>query len=117
MIGMSFLPWLWLVILAAGISLILYYVFKLRLLGGYWSQLIIGWIGAWLGSPVFGHWFGPLKSTWSGGEKAYYFIPAALGSIALIWLVRAAEIACSKLSEKKEKTVEIEKPTETATQE
>lgn len=104
MIGMDFLGCLWLVIIAAVVSIIMYYVFKLRLLGGYWSQLIIGWIGAWLGSPVFGHWVFKLPVL-KGGKVEVYLIPAIIGSIVLIWLVRAAETVCSKIVEAKEKTV------------
>ncbi len=83
MSGMGFLTWFWLTVIALVVSILMYYVFRKRLAGGYWSQLIIGWIGAWLGSPVFGHWL------WHYGRV--YFIPAILGSIALIWLIKSAE--------------------------
>jgi uncharacterized membrane protein YeaQ/YmgE (transglycosylase-associated protein family) len=49
-------------------------------LASYFSKIVIGWIGAWLGSPVFGHW-------WAGvNYQQVYIIPAILGSLALLVL-------------------------------
>jgi len=45
---------------------------------------IAGWIGAWLGSPVFGHW------GLGFNVENVYIIPALLGGFALAFLVTAA---------------------------
>ena len=85
MIGMDFMCFLWLLIIAVIVSVVMYYAFKIRLVAGYWMQLIVSWVGAWLGSPVFGNWFEKVKL---GGV---YIIPAILGAIALTWFCRTRE--------------------------
>jgi len=85
MIGMDFLCFLWLLIIAAVVSAVMYYAFKIRLAAGYWMQLIVSWVGAWLGSPVLGHWFEQVKL----GE--IYIIPAIVGAVALTWAYRTRE--------------------------
>ncbi|MEZ0343789.1 MAG: hypothetical protein ABWJ99_03150 [Caldimicrobium sp.] len=59
--------------------------FKLFVVPGIWSfivcKVIIGWIGTWLGSPVFGYWFSNLN------YQNVYYIPAILGAFALQILV------------------------------
>ena len=85
MIGMSFLSFLGLLIIAAVVSVVMYYAFQIRLAAGYWLQLIVSWVGAWLGSPVFGHWIEPVR-VWE-----IYIIPAVLGAIALSWCYRSRE--------------------------
>lgn len=47
--------------------------------GGVIGNIIAGFIGAWLGSFILGNW-GPVI----GG---FYFIPALIGAIALIFIV------------------------------
>ena len=42
---------------------------------------IIGWLGGWLGSPVFGYWFEPLS------YESIYILPAIIGSFAAIIIV------------------------------
>jgi uncharacterized membrane protein YeaQ/YmgE (transglycosylase-associated protein family) len=52
---------------------------------GFWWQWIAGWVFAWLGSPVFGHWVAPLR------VQNVYLIPALLGGFvgafcaAVLW--------------------------------
>ncbi len=80
MFGMDFTSFLTLLIISVVISGILHFVFKYYIVPGWWSYLskiLIGWIGAWLGSPVFGHWFEALKI----GQV--YIIPAILGCLLL----------------------------------
>ncbi len=84
MIGMDFGSFLGLLIISVVVSAILHYGLKFYLRAGtasYLSKVVIGWFGAWLGSPVFGHWWEGL----SYGEV--YYVPAILGSFALLVLV------------------------------
>ena len=84
MIGMDFISFLILLIIAAVVAAVLHYGLKYYLipgLGSYLSKVVIGWIGAWLGSPVFGNWFEGVCY----GEV--YIIPAVLGSLALLVLI------------------------------
>ncbi|MEM3018443.1 MAG: hypothetical protein QXO25_06150, partial [Candidatus Bathyarchaeia archaeon] len=73
-----------LLIVSAIVTYVLHYLLKYYVVPGFWSYLskvVVGWIGAWLGSPVFGHWFGGLAY----GEV--YIIPAVLGAFALEILI------------------------------
>lgn len=83
MIGMDFVSFLILLVISVVVSAILHFGFQYYVIAGWWSflsKIILGWIGAWLGSPVFGSWFPGLN--W---EQVYY-IPAILGSLALLIL-------------------------------
>jgi uncharacterized membrane protein YeaQ/YmgE (transglycosylase-associated protein family) len=81
MIGMDFVSFLILLIISVVVSGILHYVFKYYVTPGFWSYLskvVIGWVGAWLGSPVLGKW-------WEGvNYESVYIIPAILGCFALV---------------------------------
>lgn len=81
MLGMDFVSFLILLIISVVVSAILHFGFRYYASPGWWSfisKCIVGWIGAWLGSPVFGYW-------WSGlSYQQVYFIPAILGSAALL---------------------------------
>lgn len=83
MIGMDFICFLILLVISVVVSAILHYGIKFCIVPGtrsFLSKVIIGWIGAWLGSPVFGHW-------WQGvNYMDIYIIPAILGSLALLIL-------------------------------
>jgi len=81
MIGMSFISFLILLVISIAVSAIMHYGLKFYIRSGcvsFVSKVIFGWIGAWLGSPVFGHWFGGLV------YENVYIIPAILGSAALL---------------------------------
>ena len=81
MIGMNFISFLILLIISVVISAVLHFGFKYYIIPGsasYFSKIFIGWVGAWLGSPVFGYW-------WEGlNYKEVYIVPAILGSLMLI---------------------------------
>ncbi len=82
MIGMGFDSFVTLLIISVVVSSILHPKFYVRAgPGSFISKVIIGWIGAWLGSPVFGHW----PEGFIYGEV--YYVPAILGSFALLVLV------------------------------
>ena len=81
MIGMDFLSFLILLVISAIVSWVLHFGFKYYIVpgwGSYLSKVIIGWVGAWLGSPVLGHWWGFLS------YKEVYIVPAILGSIGIL---------------------------------
>ena len=81
MIGMDFISFLILLIISIVVSGALHFGLKYYIMpgwGSYVSKVIIGWFGAWLGSPVFGYW-------WQGlNYKDVYIVPAILGSLALV---------------------------------
>jgi uncharacterized membrane protein YeaQ/YmgE (transglycosylase-associated protein family) len=79
LIGMDFLPFLWLAIVAVVVSLLMYYLLRVKMVGGPAANILVGWVGAWLGSPVFGHWFKALSA------DGVYFIPAILGCASLVY--------------------------------
>jgi uncharacterized membrane protein YeaQ/YmgE (transglycosylase-associated protein family) len=81
MIGMDFISFLILLIISVVISGILHFAFKYYIVpgwGSYFSKVLIGWVGAWLGSPVFGYWWQGLNC------KEVYIVPAILGSLLLL---------------------------------
>jgi len=81
MIGMNFISFLILLGISIVVSVVLHYGLKFYIRPGivsFVSKVIFGWIGAWLGSPVFGNWFGGLV------YQKIYIIPAILGSLALL---------------------------------
>lgn len=92
MIGMSFIEFLILLVISIIVSAVLHYGIKYYVISGtgsFVSKIILGWIGAWLGSPVFGYWFEGLA------YGNVYIIPAILGSLALsvlaVDMVRSAK--------------------------
>jgi uncharacterized membrane protein YeaQ/YmgE (transglycosylase-associated protein family) len=81
MIGMDFMGFLTLLIISAVVSGILHYGLNYYVTPGYesfCSKIVVGWIGAWLGSPVFGHWWPGLR------YHDVYIVPAILGSLAVL---------------------------------
>ena len=84
MFGMDFISFLILLVISVAVSAALHWGLKYYVIpgvGSFLSKVVIGWIGAWLGSPVFGHW-------WEGvNYEQVYFIPAILGSLAILVLV------------------------------
>lgn len=83
MFGMDFISFLILLVISIAVSAALHWGLKYYVIpgvGSFLSKVVIGWIGAWLGSPVFGHW-------WEGvNYEQVYFIPAILGSLAILVL-------------------------------
>jgi uncharacterized membrane protein YeaQ/YmgE (transglycosylase-associated protein family) len=81
---MDFVSFLILLVISAVVAAVLHFGLKYYVVPGlasYFSKIVIGWVGAWLGSPVFGHW-------WEGvNYQQVYFIPAILGSLALLVIV------------------------------
>jgi uncharacterized membrane protein YeaQ/YmgE (transglycosylase-associated protein family) len=83
MIGMDFVSYLILLVIAVVVSGILHYGLNYYVTPGHWSfcsKIVVGWVGAWLGSPVLGYWFPGLH------YNQVYIIPAILGSLGLLIL-------------------------------
>ena len=88
MIGMHFASFLVLLVVSFIAAIIVHYGFRYRFLEGFDGFLwkwVIGWIGAWLGSPVIGDWFSHVALA------HVYIIPAFIGAFVgtfiatLIW--------------------------------
>ena len=94
-IGMDFLPFVYITVIAIVFSLIMRYVIKSKLIAGYPTELILAWLGAWLGSPVFGHW-------WNIQHKNVYFISAIIGVFAALFLSKGVERFAMQIWGKKE---------------
>jgi uncharacterized membrane protein YeaQ/YmgE (transglycosylase-associated protein family) len=93
MIGMNFGGFF--VLLVAGViaAAVVHYVAGYRFLegiDGFLGKVIVGWAGAWLGSPVLGHWFERVKI------GNIYLIPALLGAFAGAFVVVATAKAVAK---------------------
>ena len=79
MLGMSFLSFLILTLIGAVVAAVYHWVLRYRLLAGSdsaFGKLVVGWVGAWLGSPILGHWLWKVENI--------YVVPAILGAIASI---------------------------------
>ena len=83
MIGMDFACFVVLLAISIVVAAGLHYGLKLYVVPGVRSflvKVILGWLGAWLGSPVLGHWWEGLK------YQDIYLVPAILGSLAALVL-------------------------------
>ena len=93
MIGMNFRALLILFVAGLIAAGVLHYVIRYRFLDGFdgfVGKCIAGWVGAWLGSPVLGHWFERAKLA------NVYLIPALLGAFVGAFVVVAAGKALAK---------------------
>lgn len=83
-VGMRFLSFLILLAISVAVSAALHYGFKYYVTPGPWSfasKVVLGWIGAWIGTPVLGAW--PRGFSFLHFESIY-IIPAILGALALL---------------------------------
>jgi uncharacterized membrane protein YeaQ/YmgE (transglycosylase-associated protein family) len=86
MIGMDFVSFLILLVISVVVSGILHYGLNYYVTPGLWSfcsKVVVGWLGAWIGSPVLGNW--PHRVDALHYEEVW-FIPAILGAAALLIL-------------------------------
>ncbi len=93
MLGMSLLSFLILSLIGAVVAFVYHNVFRYRFLEGrdaLFGKLIVGWFGAWLGSPVLGHWLWKIENV--------YIVPAVLGAIATIHLSALTWKSLAKLA-------------------
>jgi uncharacterized membrane protein YeaQ/YmgE (transglycosylase-associated protein family) len=92
MIGMSFLSFLTLLGISVIVVGVFHYGLRYRFLEGIdaiYSKVVFAWIGAWLGSPVLGHWLYRIGDV--------YLIPAFLGAITALVLNGIARKALVKV--------------------
>ncbi len=104
MLGMSLLSFLVLTLIGAVIAVAYHNVLRYRFLDGNDALIgkwIVGWFGAWLASPVFGHWLWKVENV--------YIVPAILGAIAAIHLTVLAGKALAKLASMRPAIVEEKK--------
>jgi uncharacterized membrane protein YeaQ/YmgE (transglycosylase-associated protein family) len=75
---MPFVAFITLTVISLVAALLVHYAIRYRVVGGFDGFLwkwVIGWAGAWLGSPVLGDWFH--RAT----IGHIYIIPAFLGAL------------------------------------
>lgn len=92
MIGMDFVSFLILLVISIVVSAILHFGLKYYIVAGissYLSKVVVGWIGAWLGSPVLGYWFEGLH------YEQVYIIPAIISACAFIVLAVDGTKSCT----------------------
>ena len=90
MIGMNFASFLSLLILGIIAAIVLHVIVRYKMLSGFdgfMNKWVAGWIGAWLGSPVLGHW-GPAIAR-------VYIIPALIGAFIGAFVVTSLPKAAS----------------------
>ena len=87
MIGMGCRAFLTLFVISFIAAAVIHNVVRYRYLGGvdgFLAKWIVGWVGAWIATPVLGHWFAGVAI------GCQYIIPAFLGAFSLAFLATAA---------------------------
>lgn len=78
---MDFIGFLILLAISLVVSGVLHFGLEYYVTPGPWSfasKVVVGYMGAWYGTSVFGRW-------WPGmNYQDIYYVPAALGAVALI---------------------------------
>jgi uncharacterized membrane protein YeaQ/YmgE (transglycosylase-associated protein family) len=101
MLGMNFAGFLTLAVISLIAALFVHYVIRYRVMEGFDGFLwkwVVGWVGAWLGSPVLGDWFHNLAI------GHIYVIPAFLGAFigafvaAFLWKAEAGALRNSRMT-------------------
>ena len=96
MLDMTFASFLTLLIISLIAALVVHYAIRYRVLtgaDGFLCKWVVGWVGAWLGTPVLGHWFQGVSIS------TVYIIPAFLGAFigaflaAAVWKAEAMVVA------------------------
>ena len=104
MLGMTLLSFLVLTVIGAVVAVAYHNVIRYRFLEGkdaLFGKLIVGWLGAWLGSPVFGHWFWKIENV--------YVVPAILGAIVAVQLIILTGKALAKFASMRPAVIEDRK--------
>lgn len=83
---MDFIGFLILLVISLVVSYVLHFPLRYYVEPGWWSfasKVVVGYIGAWLGGDVFGHWFPGVGYYPGAGAVEVHIIPAILGAIAI----------------------------------
>jgi len=83
---MDIIGFLILLVISIVVSFVLHFPLRYYVNPGWWSfgsKVVIGWIGAWLGTPVLGKWLPGVAYFPGAGHEEVYIIPAILGALAL----------------------------------
>jgi uncharacterized membrane protein YeaQ/YmgE (transglycosylase-associated protein family) len=94
MIGMGFGSFIILLVMGVVAAGVIHYGARYRFLegiDGLIGKCLAGWVGAWLGSPVLGHWFERVKF------ENIYLIPALLGAFGGAFMLPASAKALAKV--------------------
>lgn len=78
---MDFVSFLILLAISAAVSWVLHEMLGYYVTPGWWSymsKVVVGWFGAWLGTPIFGRWFPGME------VNGIYIIPAIIGAFAIL---------------------------------
>jgi uncharacterized membrane protein YeaQ/YmgE (transglycosylase-associated protein family) len=84
MIEMDFISFLILFVISLVVSGILHYGLNYYVTPGFWSfcsKVAVGWLGAWIGSSVVGHWPARIPGLHYGD---IWVIPAILGAAGVL---------------------------------
>jgi uncharacterized membrane protein YeaQ/YmgE (transglycosylase-associated protein family) len=104
MLGMSLISFLTLTVIAVVVAAVYHYGIRYRFLEGddaFFGKLIVGWFGAWLASPVLGHWLWKIENV--------YLVPAILGAVVTIHMSTLMWKALAKALGTRQFTVEEKK--------
>ncbi len=77
MIDISFVGFLTLAVISLIAALVVHYAISYRVLDGFdglMGKWIAGWLGAWIASPVLGHWFAAFQI------REVFIVPAFVGA-------------------------------------
>jgi uncharacterized membrane protein YeaQ/YmgE (transglycosylase-associated protein family) len=91
MVGMSFESFLTLLVIGVVVASVYHWILRYRIMAGgdaWLGEVMLAWIGGWLGSPVLGHWRVQIGTV--------YVIPAILGAIVAVHL---EVLACKWLAQ------------------
>jgi uncharacterized membrane protein YeaQ/YmgE (transglycosylase-associated protein family) len=86
MLDMTFVSFLTLLVISLIAALVVHFAIRYRVLSGgdgFVWKWIVGWVGAWLGTPVLGHWFAGVSIS------TVYIVPAFLGAFIGAFLATA----------------------------
>jgi uncharacterized membrane protein YeaQ/YmgE (transglycosylase-associated protein family) len=111
MIGMGFGAFLTLFIISFIAAIVMHSGIRYRFLDGidgFFSKWIVGWLGAWVASPVLGHWFGGFAIS------GQYIIPAFLGAFSAAFMMTAVCKALAKARTGAETTERVTAPSTVA---
>jgi len=87
MIGMSFGPFLTLLIISFIAAIVMHSLIRYRMMGGFdgfISKWIAAWVGGWLGTPVLGHWWFQIQDV----HVIPAFVGAFIGAFSIPFLAK-----------------------------